>query len=125
MLRSALLDVWPLAALSAWLEPGAVHQAIDAGWQFWVAVAYSALVVSVVAHTIFYSLIQRYEANLISPLTLMTPLATIGLGIMITHDHFDARMAVGAALALLGVLIIAIRGNTVLPRIAAIWSRSA
>jgi hypothetical protein len=36
---------------------------------------------------------------------------TIGLGIWLTDDYFDARMAFGAALALVGVFIIAIRPN--------------
>ena len=54
---------------------------------------------------------MRYEANLIAPLTLISPLITIALGIWLTGDYFDARMAFGAALALLGVLIIAVRPN--------------
>lgn len=93
------------------LEPGAFQTVTTIGWQFWVAVLFSALVVSVFGHTAYYFLIQRYDANLISPLTLMTPLATIGLGVVITHDPFDARMAFGAAIALAGVLIIAMRPN--------------
>ena len=101
----------PLAALSAFVEPGQVAAGVSAGWGFVAGVVFSALVVSVAAHTAYYGLIQRYEANLISPLTLMTPLATIGFGVAITHDHFDLRMAVGAAIALLGVLIIALRPN--------------
>ena len=72
---------------------------------------FSALLVSVLGHTTYYGLIQRYEANLIAPLTLMSPLMTIALGIWITGDHFDARMAFGTALALVGVFIIAIRPN--------------
>jgi O-acetylserine/cysteine efflux transporter len=39
----------------------------------------------------------------------MTPLATIFLGVLITHDAFDARMIGGAAVALLGVLVVALR----------------
>jgi O-acetylserine/cysteine efflux transporter len=96
------------------LEPGAFQTVATIGWQFWVAVLFSALVVSVFGHTAYYFLIQRYDANLISPLTLMTPLATIGLGVVITHDPFDARMAFGAAIALAGVLIIAMRPNQVM-----------
>jgi O-acetylserine/cysteine efflux transporter len=100
-----------LAVLSAALEPGQIEAGLAIGWRFWAAVLFSGLVVSVGGHTVYYSLIQRYEANLISPLTLMTPLATIALGVMITHDHFDARMAFGTAIALAGVLIIALRPN--------------
>jgi len=113
-------SLWPLAALSFVTEHNQL-QSLSLG--FWIAVAFSAFVVSVVMHTAYYGLIQRYEANLISPLTLMTPLATIAMGVAITHDYFDARMAFGAALALLGVLIIALRGNTVMPLLLAVRNR--
>ena len=115
--------VAPLAALSALFEPGGVGLALHAGWPFVAAVVFSALVVSVVGHTAYYGLIQKYEANLIAPLTLMTPLMTIALGVLITHDHFDLRMGVGAALALLGVLVIALRKNQVMPLLMSIRNR--
>jgi len=118
-----LASFLPLVVLSAWLEPGAIHVAIDAGWPFVASVLFSALVVSVVGHTIYYGLIQRYEANLISPLTLMTPLATIALGVLITHDPFDARMALGAVVAIAGVLIIALRPNQIMSLLLALRNR--
>lgn len=114
----------PLALLSAWLEPGQVRAGLDAGWPLLVAVLYSGAAVSVGAHTLYYWLIQRYEANLISPLTLMTPLATIALGVAITHDPFGPRMALGSAVALAGVLIIALRPNQVAPWLLAIRNRA-
>lgn len=116
-------SVWPLAAMSAFMEPGQVAAGLHAGWPFLGAVVFSALVVSVLAHTAYYGLIQRYEANLIAPLTLMTPLFTIGLGVVVTNDHFDLRMGIGAALALLGVLIIALRRNQVMPLLMSIRNR--
>jgi drug/metabolite transporter (DMT)-like permease len=114
----------PLALLSALTEPGSIPAAMNAGWPFVTAVLFSALVVSVIGHTAYYGLIQRYEANLIAPLTLMTPLMTIGLGVLITHDHFDLKMGVGAALALIGVLIIALRKNQVMPLLLLMRNRS-
>ena len=117
-------SVWPLGLLSLWLEPGAATQALHAGWTFVGAVLYSGLVVSVTAHTVYYALIQRYEANLISPLTLMTPLATIGLGVALLHDPFGPRMAIGTTVALAGVLIIALRRNQVAPLLLAIRNRA-
>jgi O-acetylserine/cysteine efflux transporter len=116
--------VWPLAALSAVFEPGQVRMAIAAGWPFLAAALYSSLVVSVLAHTLYYGLIQRYDANLISPLTLMTRLVTIALGVMVTHDPFGLRMALGTAVALAGVLIIALRPNRVMPMLAALRNRA-
>ncbi|HEV7385585.1 MAG TPA: DMT family transporter, partial [Phenylobacterium sp.] len=115
---------WPLAPLSAFLEPGQLAQGLAAGWPFYVAVLYSGLVVSVGAHTAYYLLIRRYEANLISPLTLMTPLATIALGVAIFHDPFGLRMVAGSAIALTGVLIIALRRNQVMPLLLAIRNRA-
>lgn len=108
-----LSSVVPMVVLSAWLEPGGVQGAIAAGWPFAVGVLYSALVVSIGAHTLYYGLIQRYEANLIAPLTLMVPLFTIALGVALTHDAFDVRMAAGTAIALAGVLVIAVRRSQV------------
>jgi O-acetylserine/cysteine efflux transporter len=117
-------SVWPLAVLSGFFEHGQVAAALHAGWPFALAVVYSAVIVSVIAHTVYYHLIQKYEATLISPLTLMTPLATIVMGVLITKDPFDLKMAIGAALALLGVLIIALRPNHVMPLILLLRNRS-
>lgn len=102
------------------------HQAaamLQAGWPVLGAVIFSALIVSVLGHTAYFWLIQRYEANLLAPLTLMTPLFSIILGVLITHDHFDGRMALGTALALMGVLTIAVRKNAVMPLLLAIRYR--
>ena len=115
---------WPLLALTALLEPGQMQAGLDAGWSFVAAVLYSGLIVSVGAHTAYYLLIGRYEANLISPLTLMTPLATIALGVAIFHDPFGPRMMIGSAIALSGVLIIALRRNQVMPLLMAIRNRA-
>lgn len=98
-----------LAPLSALVEGNQWGMAAQAGWGFVGAVVFSALVVSVFAHTAYYSLIGRYEANLIAPLTLMTPVATIALGVLVTGDRLDARLVAGAGLALSGVLLVAMR----------------
>lgn len=105
----------PLLGVSALTEQGQWQAGLEAGWPFLAAVLFSALIVSVLAHTTYYGLIQKYEATLISPLTLLTPLFTIVLGVLVTHDHFDVRMGIGATLALAGVLIIALRPNHVMP----------
>ena len=113
---------WPLAALTVALEHGQADASTLPG--FWAAALFSGVVVSLGAHTAYYVLIQRYEANLISPLTLMTPLATIGLGVMLLHDPFGPRMMLGTAVALAGVLIIALRRNQVMPLLLAIRNRA-
>ncbi len=105
----ALTSVVPLLLATLWLESGQWQASLAAGWPFLAALLFSALVVSVGAHTAYYGLIARHEANLLAPLTLITPLATIALGVLITGDQLDARMIGGSAIALLGVLIVAVR----------------
>ncbi|MGH6696243.1 DMT family transporter [Sphingopyxis sp.] len=98
-----------LTLSSAAVENGQWASAMATGWPLLAAVLFTALVVSVGAHSVYYHLIDRYEANLLAPLTLMTPLGTIALGVLITHDHFDLRMGIGGGFAMLGVLIVALR----------------
>ena len=104
-----LSSVLPLAALSAALEGPQIPIAVNAGWALVPVVAYAGLAVSVLGHTLYFGPIQKYEANLIALLTLMCPLMAIGLGVLVTGDHFDARMLFGIAIALAGVLLILLK----------------
>lgn len=106
-----LVSFAPLALASALFEHGQWASAAAVGWPFAAAVVFAALVVSVFGHTAYYGLIARYEANLLAPLTLMTPLATIAFGVALTGDRLDARMIAGATLALAGVLVVALRAG--------------
>lgn len=105
----ALTAFVPLSIATLLVEQGQWQTSLAAGWPFVAAVLFSALVVSVFAHTAYYGLIKRYEANLLAPLTLITPMSTIAFGIAFTGDHLDQRLIIGSALALLGVLIVAVR----------------
>ncbi|MGL4289827.1 MAG: DMT family transporter [Phreatobacter sp.] len=101
-----LSSVLPLAAASALIETRQVELALQAGWSFAATVLYAALAVSLLGHSLFFRLVQKYEANMISTLTLMCPLMAIGLGVVLLGDHFDARMMAGTAIVLVGVLLI-------------------
>ena len=99
----------PLTLGSLLSEHGQVASALAVGWPFVGAMLFTALAVSVFGHTAYYWLIGRYEATLLSPLTLMAPMCTIAFGVAVTGDRLDGRMMLGAALALLGVLVVALR----------------
>ena len=109
-----LASVMPMVLLTATFETGQMAKAMEAGWGFVGALLFSALIVSLLAHTIYYGLIGKYPANLIAPLLIMNPLLTVTLGILVTGDRFDAQMALGTGLALCGVLIIVLRRNHVM-----------
>jgi drug/metabolite transporter (DMT)-like permease len=106
---AACASVFPLLAASALFETGQAATALAGGWLLLAAILYAALIGSLVGHTTFYWLVGRYEANLLAPLTLMTPLFTIALGVLVTGDPFDARMVVGGLLAMCGVLLVVAR----------------
>lgn len=118
-----LTSVIPLAFLTLGFESGQMTRAMAGGWAFLAALLFSALIVSLVAHTIYYGLIGKYPANLIAPLMIMNPLMTVALGVLVTGDRFDARMALGTGIALCGVMIITLRRNHVMPLAALVWDR--
>jgi drug/metabolite transporter (DMT)-like permease len=113
----------PLGLASALFESGQVSTTLAGGLKLLGCVAFSALVVPVIAHTAYYWLINRYEANMIAPLILMSPVFTVVLGVLLLGDRLDLRMIVGAAITLIGVLIIALRPNRVMPRALLIRER--
>lgn len=106
-----LTGVIAITPLSLAFEPHALASTMAAGWPVLVAVLYSALITSIFAHTAYYFLIARYEANLLAALTLVTPLITLALGSLLIDDQITAKMIVGTAITLSGVLIIALRSG--------------
>jgi drug/metabolite transporter (DMT)-like permease len=111
-----------LGLSSAAFEAGHVGSVMEGGWLLAGLVLFSALVVSVFAHSVYFAMIQRYEANLVAPITLISPLMAIGLGIWLTNDYFDLRMALGSAVAVLGVLLVAMR-STMAARTAVLFRK--
>ncbi len=72
-------------------------------------VLFAGMVVSVGAHSAYFRLFQAHDANLVVPLTLLTPLLTIAFGTWLTGDAIGWPLIVGGAMALAGVAIIVIR----------------
>lgn len=83
-------------------------------------VLFAGVVVSVGAHSAYFRLFQAHDANLIVPLTLLTPLLTIGFGTWLTGDTIGWPLMIGGAMALVGVAIIVIRPSRTIfkPRLA-------
>ncbi|VVT12901.1 DMT family transporter [Erythrobacter sp. EC-HK427] len=98
-----------LFPLSLLLEQGQVGAVTAAPLPFGASLAFSGLVVSVFAHTAYFHVLQRNEAGVVAPITLLTPIFTILMGASITGDEVSGLMLVGGALAVAGVLVITIR----------------
>lgn len=74
-----------------------------------VCLVFSAVGVTIFAHTAYFRLLQTYDANIVVPLTLLMPLMTVAMGIALAGDRPTLQFTVGAALAIGGVLVIVLR----------------
>lgn len=117
------VSIVPLVLASALLERGQFAIA-NPGWQLPVAVLYSVVAGSILGYAGYYMLLRRYEANLVVPLTLLTPLITIALSVILFGEVLDLRTIAGAGLALTGVLVIVVRRGPLGPLAAFLRNRT-
>lgn len=107
----ALLSWPPLLLFSLGVEAHQWAVLMEARPLTWAALAYTAVGASIVGHAGFYYLLQRYEVSLAGPLTLMAPIFGMFFGITLLGEPFSWRIGAGAALTLLGVLLVAMRSR--------------
>jgi O-acetylserine/cysteine efflux transporter len=98
-----------LLALSLATESGQLPAMRDADLQGWLALAFTAGLSSLVAHTGWYYLVSRYPVTSLSPLTLLSPVFGVCFGVTLLHDQLTWRMLLGGAITLLGVFIVLMR----------------
>jgi O-acetylserine/cysteine efflux transporter len=98
--------------LTLWLEAGQGAAVRSAGALDWSALAFTVVASSLVAHTGYYWLISRYPVSAVSPLTTLSPVFSVVLGVLLLGDAVTPRLVVGGVLTLVGVTIIARRDPT-------------
>lgn len=113
-----LLSIAPLMGMSLLTESGQwdAYAALD--WRVYLSSLFAVVGVSIFAHGSFYRLIKKYEVTLLSPLTLMTPVMGVLLGVALLGEPMTWRMVVGGLIALAGVGVIGIRRNRRFPEAA-------
>jgi O-acetylserine/cysteine efflux transporter len=98
-----------LLPLSLLLEDGQWARLWQAGYVGWGALLYSAVLASLVAHTVYFAMIRRYPVTSVAPVTVLTPLFSILFSVLLLGDVLDGRMIVGGLLTLAGVTVILVR----------------
>jgi O-acetylserine/cysteine efflux transporter len=78
-------------------------------WQAWASLLFAAIVASLIAHTGYFHLVQRYPVTSVAPLTTLSPVFSIVLGVLLLGDRLTPRIIVGGVCTLIGVLIITLR----------------
>jgi len=98
-----------LLGLTLWLEEGQLASLAALDWVGVGALLYTALASSLLAHTMFFWLIQRYPVTSVVPVTVLAPLFSVMFAVTLLGDRLDWRIMVGGAITLTGVAIISIR----------------
>ena len=75
------MSVLPLIGFAAVFEPGGWVYFKSAPMEVWGSMVFAVFVVSIFGHGFFYQLLKKYDVALISPLTLMTPVWTLIMGV--------------------------------------------
>lgn len=98
----------PLALASFFFEAGHADVfSASAAWA-WSATAFSALVSSVLASTMLFRLVQRYEVSRTTPYLLVTPLISLAFAAALLGEHITPQVLIGAALTMAGVALVAL-----------------
>ncbi|MEX0341478.1 MAG: DMT family transporter [Erythrobacter sp.] len=113
---AAVASVAVLLPLTFVLEGGQVASLANSPWQLAACLFFAGIIVSVGAHTAYYRMMQEFDANLVVPLTLFTPILTIVFGAWLTGDAIGERLVIGGAIALAGVAIIVLRPSETFTR---------
>jgi O-acetylserine/cysteine efflux transporter len=108
---TAILGVLPLLALSAVLEPGGFANLAHASWIGWGGALYAAVFASLLGHGLYYVLVQRHPVAQVTPYLLLSPVMAVALGVAFWGDQPGAKLWIGGAMVLGGVLVIALRAR--------------
>jgi O-acetylserine/cysteine efflux transporter len=113
-----LFSFLPLLTWSLLTEENQTAPFMSGDWRVYAASLFAVGGVSIFAHGNFYRLLKKYEVTLISPLTLMTPVMGVILGVILLGEPMTVRLVVGAAVAIAGVGVISMRRNRRFPEAA-------
>lgn len=70
------------------------------------SIAFQSLAISVASYLIWFSLLRTYLASRLGTLSLMTPIFGVGFGVAIMDDRLTLNFILGAALILVGIIIV-------------------
>jgi O-acetylserine/cysteine efflux transporter len=109
----AVISVPVLAVLSAVFESGQLQATRAASLEAWGALLFTVVMASLIAHSGYYYLVQRYPITSVSPLTILSPLFGVLFGVTLLGDDLTPRIIAGGTMTLTGVVIIALREHKI------------
>lgn len=110
----SLIGAPVLLLTSLVFESGQQQVVLDASATGWIALVYTAIMSSLVAHSGMYYLLQRYPVAQVTPFSLLSPIFAVIGGVIILNDQVTTSLIIGGMLILCGVASINIRKSTTL-----------
>ena len=106
----AALYAWALAlgvegGISLPTQPGPI-----------IAVLWLGLIGSFVAYLLYFTLIERLGATVAAMVTYLFPVVGVALGVIFLGELLDLRLAFGAALVLIGIVVVTLRYDALVRR---------
>jgi O-acetylserine/cysteine efflux transporter len=98
-----------LLLVSLIFESGQWQAVQDATWVGWSSMLFTAIASSIVAHTLMFHLIAKYPVTSVSPVNVLSAIFSIACGVIWFGDELTARILLGGGVALVGVVIVAMR----------------
>ena len=102
----ALVSAPALLAMSLLIETGQFEAMAGASLTGWAALAYTAIGSSLIGFAGMYYLLRRYPVSLVTPMFLLAPIFAVIFGVTLLGDVLTVRVMIGAAITLLGVLVV-------------------
>lgn len=106
----SLLAAPQLAVLSLVFEQDQGAALAAADWRGWTSLAFTVVCASIIAYSLWYHLVGRYELNRVVPFTLLAPVIGIGGGVVVLGEPLSFEKAVGGVLTIIGIAIIQFAG---------------
>lgn len=75
----------------------------------WASLVFQSVIVAFFSFLVWFWMLRRYLASRLSVFSFLTPLFGVAAGMLLLHDPINARFAVGAALVMLGVVMVNLR----------------
>lgn len=89
------------------LERGQLEAMAAAPWHIWAFIVFGSVASSLVANAFMFELVRKYEVSRITPYLLLTPLLSFILAAIVLKDAITWRIALGGAVTLAGVTLVA------------------
>ncbi|GAB3541925.1 DMT family transporter [Noviherbaspirillum agri] len=77
----------------------------------WASLFFQAVIVAFISFLLWFWLLRQYLASRLSVFSFLTPMFGVGFGVLLLGDPLDPRFVLGAALVMIGVVMVNLRGR--------------